>query len=185
MLVKKLWYESWANTCQNVKINPFGLSEGMVYVFTSQGLVSDYRLNVQNAPLRVFWPASKAHDCSWLGRSGKESWHLLSRLVVGFLRTHGWVVIDVLRRRNRGLVTCLMSSDSWEGLSCSLLPPDPPSDSLTGWAVAQVPEICSARGWGIQIACLEPACGHRGPRLTHLLPWRGCEPYGMRLQLSP
>ena len=84
-------------------MNPFGLSEGMVYVFTSQGLVSDYRLNVQNAPLRVFWPASKAHDCSWLGRSGKESWHLLSRLVVGFLRTHGWVVIDVLRRRNRGL----------------------------------------------------------------------------------
>ena len=105
-------------------MNPFRLSEGMVCVFTSQGLVSDHRLSAHSVPLRVFWPESKAHDRSWLGKSGKESWHLLSRLVVWFLRTHGWVVIDVLRWRNWGLVTCLMSSVSWEGLSCSLLPPD-------------------------------------------------------------
>ena len=154
-------------------MDPFGLSECMAYVFTFQGLVSDHRFNIQSVPLRVFWPKSKAHDHSWLGRSGKESWHLLSRLVVWFLRTHGWVVIDVLRRRNRGLVTCLMSSGSWEGLSCSLLPPDSPSDSFTGSALAQVPEICSARPLGSQSTCLEP-----------LLPWMSCGFCGMTLGLS-
>ena len=73
-------------------MNPFGLSERMVYVFTFQGLVFDHRLSVQSVSLGVFWPESKALDCSCLGRSGKESWHLLSRLVVWFLRTCGWVV---------------------------------------------------------------------------------------------
>ena len=73
-------------------MNPFGLNERLVYVFTFQGLVFDHRLSVQSVSLRVFWPESKALDCSCLGRSGKESWHLLSRLVVWFLRTCGWVV---------------------------------------------------------------------------------------------
>ena len=38
VLVKKLRYERWTNTRQNVKMNPFGLSERMVYVFTFQVL---------------------------------------------------------------------------------------------------------------------------------------------------
>ena len=80
------------NTCENVKMNPFGLSEHMVYVFTFQSLVFDHRLSVQSVSSRVFWPKSKARDHSWLERSGKESWHLLSRLVIWFLRTCGWVV---------------------------------------------------------------------------------------------
>ena len=149
------------------------------------GLASDHRPSVQSVPLGLFYPESKAHDCLWLRRSGEGAWPLLSGLVVWFVRMCGWVVINLdLSWRNWGWVAHL-TSVLWEGLRCSLLAPDSPSDSLTGWAVAQVPEICSARGWGTQIACLEPACGHRGPRLTHLLPWRGCEPCGMRLQLSP
>ena len=34
-------------------MNPFRLSEVMVYVFTSQGLISDHRPSVQNVLLRV------------------------------------------------------------------------------------------------------------------------------------
>ena len=49
-------------------MSPFGLSEHMVYVFTFQGLVFDHRLSVQSVSLRVFWPESKAHDHSWLGK---------------------------------------------------------------------------------------------------------------------
>ena len=49
-------------------MNPFGLSERLVYVFTFQGLVFDHRLSVQSVSLRVFWPESKAHDHSWLGK---------------------------------------------------------------------------------------------------------------------
>ena len=41
------------------------------------------------------------------------------------------VIIDILRWRNWGLVSCLMLPGSWEGLNCSLLPPDSPSDSLS------------------------------------------------------
>ena len=59
-----------------------------------------------------------------------------------------------------------LTSVLWEGLRCSLLAPDSPSDSLTGWAVAQVPEICSARGWGTQSTCLEPCLWSLGSQ-TH------------------
>ena len=112
-------------------MNPFGLSEAMVYVSTSWGLASDHRPSVQSVPLGLFCHESKAHDCSWLGRSGEGGWHLLSELVVWVLRTRGWVVLGlVLRWRNWGFVTRL-TSGSWEGLSCSLLPSHSPSESLT------------------------------------------------------
>ena len=54
----------------------------------------------------------------------------------------------------------------YEALRCSLLAPDSPSDSLTGWAVAQLPEICSARSWGTQSTCLEPCLWSLGSQ-TH------------------
>ena len=68
-----------------------------------------------------------------------------------------------LRWRNWGWVAHL-TSVLWEELRCSLLAPDSPSDSLTGWAVAQVPEICSVRGWGTQSTCLEPCLWSPGPQ---------------------
>ena len=84
------------------KMNPFGLNEAMVYVSTSWGLASHHRPSVQSVPLGLFCHESKAHDCSWLGRSGEWGWHLLSGLVVSFLSTRGWVVLGlVLRWRNR------------------------------------------------------------------------------------
>ena len=90
---------------------------------------SDHRPSV---PLGLFCPVSEAHDSSWLERSREGVWHLLSGLVVWFLRMCGWVVTDlVLRWRNWGLVTCPTSLGLWEGLSCSLLPPDSPHDSLS------------------------------------------------------
>ena len=52
-------------------MNPFGLNEAMVYVSTSWGLASHHRPSVQSVPLGLFCHESKAHDCSWLGRSGK------------------------------------------------------------------------------------------------------------------
>ena len=177
MLVKKLRYECWANTCQNVKMNPFGLSERLVYVFTFQGLVFDHRLSVQSVSLRVFWPESKAHDHSWLGKRKADIcwvdwWFDFSE--------HVDELFDlVLRWRNWGWVAHLMSG-SWEGLSCSMLPPDSPSNSLTGWALAQVPAICCARG---SSTCLEPCLWSLGPQ-THLLPRRGCGLCGMTLGLS-
>ena len=58
-------------------MNPFGLNEAVRYAFTSQGLVSDHRPSTQS-PLGLFCPEFKAHDRSWLGRSGKGGWHLLS-----------------------------------------------------------------------------------------------------------
>ena len=148
-------------------MDPFGLSECMAYVFTFQGLVSDHRFNIQSVPLRVFWPKSKAHDHSWLGRSGKESWHLLSRLVVWFPEHVDELFDLVLRWRNWGWVSHL-TSGSWEGLSCSLLPPDSPSGSLTDWALAQVPEMCSARASGSQRTCLEPCLWSPGPFRFHI-----------------
>ena len=136
----------------------------MVYVSTSWGLASDRRPSVQSVPLGLFYPESKAHDCLWLRWSGEVAWPLLSGLVVWFVRMCGWVVIDlVLRWRNWGWVA-RPTSVLWEGLRCSLLAPDSPSDSLTGWAVAQVPEICSARGWGTQNTCLEPCLWSPGPQ---------------------
>ena len=136
----------------------------MVYVSTSTGLAFDHRPSVQSVPLGIFYPESKAHDCLWLWRSEEGAWPLLSGLVVWFVRMCGWVVIDlVLRWRNWGCVARL-TSVLWEGLRCSLLAPDSPSDSLTGWAVAQVPEICSERGWGTQGTCLEPCLWSLGPQ---------------------
>ena len=146
------------------KMNPFGLNEAMVYVSTSWGLASHHRPSVQSVPLGLFCHESKAHDCSWLGRSGEVRWHLLSRLVVWFLRTCGWDVIDLASRWKNWVWVAHLTSGLWEGLSCSLLPPDSPSDSLTGWALAQVPEICSVRGWGTQSTCLEPCLWSPGPQ---------------------
>ena len=166
-------------------MNPFGLNEAMVYVSTSRGLAFDHRPSVQSVPLGLFYPESKAHDCLWLRWSGEVAWPLLSALVVWFVRMCGWVVIDlVLRWRNWGWVARL-TSVLWEGLRCSLLAPDSPSDSLTGWAVPRFLRF-ALRGAGTPtVPAWSPACGHWGPRLTHLLPWRGCGPCGMRLQLSP
>ena len=149
-------------------MNPFGLNEAMVYISTSWGLASDHRPSVQSVPLGLFYPESKAHDCLWLRRSGEGAWPLLSGLVVWFVRMCGWVFIDlVLRWRNWGWVAHL-TSVLWEGLRCNLLAPDSPSDSLTGWAVAQVPEICSARGRDTQSTCLEPCLWSPG-RQTWIL----------------
>ena len=126
---------------------------------------SDHRSSV---PLGLFCPVSKAHDSSWLERSREGGWHLVSGLVVWFFRTCGWVVIGiVLRWGTWGWVTHL-TSGSWEGLSCSLLPPDSPSGSLTDWALAQVPEMCSARASGSQRTCLEPCLWSPGPFRFHI-----------------
>ena len=136
----------------------------MVYVSTSRGLAFDHRPSVQSVPLGLFYPETKAHDCLWLWRSEEGAWPLLSGSVVWFVRMCGWVVIDlVLRWRDWGWVA-RPTSVLWEGLRCSLLAPDSPSDSLTGWAVAQVPEICSARSWGTQSTCLEPCLWSPGPQ---------------------
>ena len=162
-------------------MDPFGLSECMAYVFTFQGLVSDHRFNIQSVPLRVFWPESKAHDHSRLGRSGKESWHLLSRLVVWFPEHVDELFDLVLRWRNWGWVSHL-TSGSREGLSCSLLPPDAHSQAEL-WP--RFLRFALQGPWAPRVPAWSPACGHRGPRLTHFLPWRSCGPCGMTLGLSP
>ena len=154
-------------------MNPFGLNEAMVYVSTSWGLASHHRPSVQSVPLGLFCHESKAHDCSWLGRSGEWGWHLLSGLVVWFLSTRGWVVLGlVLRWRNWGFITHL-TSGSWEGLSCSLLPSHSSFDSLTGWVLAQVPEICSVRDLGTQSTCLQPWLWSPGPQIQPLASLEG------------
>ena len=71
----------------------------------------------------------------------------------------------------------LMSSASWEGLSCCLLPPDSSSDSLS-WALAQVPEICSVRVLGSQSSRLEPCPWSVGPQTWPLTSLEGCGPCG-------
>ena len=57
---------------------------------------SDHRTSVQSVHLGLFCPESKVHDSLWLGRSGEGGWLLLGGLMVWFLRTCGWVVIDVV-----------------------------------------------------------------------------------------
>ena len=137
------------------KMNSFGLNEAMVCVFTSWCLASNHRPSVQSVPLGLFCHESKAHDCSWLGRSGEGRWHLLSGLVVWLLRTVGELSLALFWDEETGFVTH-PTSGSWKGLSCSLLPSYSPSDSLTGWALAQVPKICSVRNLGTQSTCLQP-----------------------------
>ena len=71
-------------------MNPFGLNEAMVCVSESRGPDSDHRPRVQSVPVGLFCTLSKAWGHLWLGRSGEGGWHLLSVLVVWFLRTCGW-----------------------------------------------------------------------------------------------
>ena len=71
-------------------MNPFGLNETMVCVSMSWGPDSDHRPSIQSAPLGLFGTESKVRGHLWLGRSGEGGWHLLSVLVVWFLRTCGW-----------------------------------------------------------------------------------------------
>ena len=72
------------------KMNPFGLNEAMVYVSTSWGLASGHRPSVQSVPLGLFCHESKAHDCSWLGRSGKGKL-TFTEWIGGFISQHPWV----------------------------------------------------------------------------------------------
>ena len=129
----------------------------MVYVSTSLGSCFWSQTQCPECPLRTFlswvqstwWPVVREEWGRGLTFTGQIGGLISQNMGVSCL----WCC---LRWRNWGLVACLMSSVSWEGLSCSLLPPDSPSDSLTGWALALVPEICSARGLGSQVTSLEP-----------------------------
>lgn len=89
------------------------------------------------------------------GQGGVGRGLTFTKWIGGLISQNMWMGCHwhYLRWRNWGLVACLTSLGSWEGLSCSLLPPDSLSDSPTGWALAQVPEICSARASGSQSTC--------------------------------
>ena len=166
-------------------MNPFGLNEAMVYVSTSSPLAFDHRPSVQSVPLGLFYPESKAHDCLWLWRSEEGAWPLLSGLVVWFFRMCGWVVIDrVLRWKIEfGLLVWRQFCErGWDAV-CWLQ-----TLHLTHSQAELWPRFLrfALRGAGApRVPAWSPACGHRGPRLSHLLPWRGCESCGVRLQLSP
>ena len=149
-------------------MNPFGFNEAMVCVSESWGPDSDHRPSVQSVSLGLFCPESKAQGHLWLGRAEKGADVYWVCWWFDFSERVDEVVIDVLRWRKWGLVARLTSPGSWEGLSCSLLPPDSPSDSFTGGAVAHAPEICSARGSGSQSTCLEPCLWSPG-RQTWIL----------------
>ena len=158
----------------------------MVYVSISWSLTSDHRPSVQSVPLGLLCPESKAQGHLWLGRSREGDWCLLSILVVWLRRTCGWSCHwCCLWWRNWGLVSCPMSSGLWEGLSCSLLPLDSPSESLTGWARAHAPEICLVRAIGSQSTCLESCLGSLGPRTQLLASLEGLWTLWLSLGLSP
>ena len=113
---------------------------------------SDHRPTVQSVSLGLFCRESKAHDCSWLGRSREGAdiyqvdwWFDFSEHVDGFSLA--------LFKMKKLRFSCLSDILGLRGVSCSLLPPDSPSDSPTGWALAQVPEICSGRASGSQSTC--------------------------------
>ena len=97
VLVNKLRYERWANTCQKVKMNPLDLMKQLC-VCLHPGVLLLITDPVSSVSLRTFLPESKAHHHSWLGRTGGRGWHLPSRFVVWFLRMCGWVVTDLVLR---------------------------------------------------------------------------------------
>ena len=156
----------------------------MVYVSTSRGLASYHRPSVQSVPLGLsilspkrmtvcgYGGVEKGPDLYWV-----DWWFDLSECVDELSLTLFW--------DEETEVGLLIWRQFCEGLRCSLLAPDSPSDSLTGWAVAQVPEICSARGWGTQSTCLEPCLWSLGSQTHPFASLEGCGPCGMRLQLSP
>ena len=166
-------------------MNPFGLKETMVYVSTSWGLASDHRPSVQSVPLGLFYPEYKAHDCLWLWWSGEGAWPLLSGSVVWFVRMCGCVVIDLVwdEETEVGLLVWRQFCErDWDAV-CWLR-----TLHLTHSQAELWPRFLrfALRGAGApRVPAWSPACSHQGPRLSHLLPWRGCESCGMRLQLSP
>ena len=158
-------------------MNPFGLNETIVFGSTSRSLVSDHRPSVQSVPLGLFYPESKAQDCSWLGRSGEEGWHLLSEPVGWFLRMCGWVVTGlVLRWRSCGLVTwCRQVHErDWAAVCC--LQTLPLTHSAELW-----PRFLRFALWGSRVPRVHawsPAHGQRGPKPDYSLPWRVVDPVG-------
>ena len=144
----------------------------MVYVSTSRGLAFDHRPSVQSVPLGLFYPESKAHDCLWLWRSEEGAWPLLSGLVVWFVRMCGWVVIDLVwdEEIEVGLLIWRQFCErSWDAV-CWLQ-----TLHLTHSQAELWPSFLrfALRGAGApRVPAWSPACGHWGPRLTHLLPWR-------------
>ena len=72
------------------KMHPVGLNEAMVYVVTSWCLASDHRPSVWNVPLGRFCHESKAHDCLWLGRSGKGGL-IFTEWIGGLIAQNPWV----------------------------------------------------------------------------------------------
>lgn len=130
----------------------------MAYVSTSRS--SDHRSSV---PLGLFGPVSKAHDSLWLERSREGGWHLLSGLVVWFLEHVGGLSLALFWDEEREvelLIWHQAHERDWAAACClQTLHPG----SLTGWALAQVPEMCSARASGSQRSCLEPCLWSRGP----------------------
>ena len=176
--VKKRSYEHWANTGQKVLLLDLMrwwcmcLYPGVLLLITDA---------VSKCPLRTF--------LSWVQSTGllvvreeQRRGLMLTEPIGGWLlRTCGWSFHwRCLRWRNR----FRMSSGLWEGLSCSLLPPDSPSKSLTGWALA-VPEICSARATGSQRTCLESCLGSLGPQTQLLASLEGLWTLWLSLGLSP
>ena len=149
----------------------------MVFVSISRSLDSDHRPSVQSVPLGLFYPESKALDCSWLGRSREGGWHLLSRLVVWFLWMCGWVVTGlVLRWRSWGLVTWChqLHERDWVAVCC--LQTLHLTHSAELW-----PRFLRFALWGCwapRVHAWSPAHGQWGPRPGHSLPWRVADPVG-------
>ena len=150
------------------KNEPFGLNKALRYVFTSQGLVSDHRPSTQS-PLGLFCPKSKAHDHSWLGRSGKGCWHLLS-IISGLLSQNTWwschwpcfemnKQVELLGRH------CQALERDWVAV-CWLQ-----TLHLTHSHAELWPKFLRFALWGaraLRVPAWSPACGHWSPRLaTH------------------
>ena len=159
-------------------MNPFGLNEAIVFVSTSWSLVSDHRPSVQSVPLGLFYPESKTQDCSWLGRSGEEGWHLLSEPVGWFLRMCGWVVTGlVLRRRSCGLVTRRrqVHERDWAAVCC--LQTLHLTHSAELW-----PRFLRFALWGSRVpkvhAWSPPCPWSAGPQTWLLASLEGCGPCG-------
>ena len=166
------------------KMNPFGLNEAMVYVSTSWGLASDHRPSVQSVPLGLFCHESKAHDCSWLGRSGEGGWHLLSGLVVLLLRTVGELSLALFWNEETKVLSLVLQQayeKDWAAVFCLH------TLHLTHSLAELWPRFLRFALWGTwapRVPACSPDCGHHGPQSSSLLPWRGCGPCGMRLGLS-